>query len=131
MNESEKEGVLRLQPSGRWAVCRPGCQPVEITSGHAFRMAVPGTDQLVITTMEYRHFRNGGGEYYSTNGLWLEDGLRVVFAVRRVPWLPCLTNIVCIRIIGSSRKEGSAPMHTQTFFGRKPTAGMGTAITMK
>jgi hypothetical protein len=30
---SEKEGTLRKQPSGRWAVFRPGRDPVEITSG--------------------------------------------------------------------------------------------------
>ena len=30
---AEKVGVLRMQPSGRWAVCRPGQEPLEITSG--------------------------------------------------------------------------------------------------
>jgi hypothetical protein len=29
---SENEGILQLQPSGRWAVVRPGRIPVEITS---------------------------------------------------------------------------------------------------
>jgi hypothetical protein len=28
-----KEGFLQMQPSGCWAVCRPGRAPVEITSG--------------------------------------------------------------------------------------------------
>jgi hypothetical protein len=26
---SEKEGILQMQPSGRWAVCRPWRDPVE------------------------------------------------------------------------------------------------------
>jgi hypothetical protein len=30
---SAKAGTLRLQSSGRWAVCRPGRDPVEIMSG--------------------------------------------------------------------------------------------------
>ena len=34
---AEKEGVLRMQPSGRWAVCRPGQEPLEITSREPFR----------------------------------------------------------------------------------------------
>jgi hypothetical protein len=36
-----EEGVLRLQPSGRWAVCHPGREPVEITNGELFRIEVP------------------------------------------------------------------------------------------
>ena len=39
---SGNEGVLQLQPSGRRAVCRPGQQPVEITSGELFRIEVDG-----------------------------------------------------------------------------------------
>lgn len=39
---SEKEGILQMQPSGRWAVVRPGRQPVEITSGELFRIEVNG-----------------------------------------------------------------------------------------
>jgi len=31
-----KEGILQLQPSGRWATCRPGHKPIEITSGDVF-----------------------------------------------------------------------------------------------
>jgi len=33
---TDKEGVLQMQPSGRWAVCRPGRAPVEITSESCF-----------------------------------------------------------------------------------------------
>jgi hypothetical protein len=39
---TKKEGVLRLQPSGRWAVCRPGQKPIEITSGEPFRFELDG-----------------------------------------------------------------------------------------
>jgi hypothetical protein len=35
---SDKEGILQLQSSGRWAVYRPGRVPVEITSGDLFRV---------------------------------------------------------------------------------------------
>ena len=51
---TEKEGVLRLQPSGRWAVCRPGREPVEIASGGLFRIEVDG--ELKPTRMEFHHF---------------------------------------------------------------------------
>jgi hypothetical protein len=35
---SEKEGTLRMMPSGQWAVCRPGETPHEITSGDLFHI---------------------------------------------------------------------------------------------
>jgi hypothetical protein len=65
-----REGVLRLQPSGRWAVCRPGREPVEITNGELFRIEVPGYVELKLTRMEFRHIpgRVSGGEYYSVDG---------------------------------------------------------------
>ena len=44
---TEKEGVLQMQPSGRWAVCRPGREPVEITSGELFRVEVDGARSAV------------------------------------------------------------------------------------
>jgi hypothetical protein len=43
-----------MQPSGRWAVCRPGRKPVEINSGELFRVEVDG--ELKPTRMEFRHF---------------------------------------------------------------------------
>ena len=49
---TEKEGILRLQPSGCWAVCRPGRAPVEITSGEQFRIEVDG--ELKVARMELR-----------------------------------------------------------------------------
>ena len=57
---AEKEGVLRMQPSGRWAVCRPGQEPLEITSGEPFRVEVDCGKGLQLTRMEYRHLRRGG-----------------------------------------------------------------------
>jgi hypothetical protein len=53
---TDKEGILRMQPSGRWAVCRPGRIPAEITSGERFRIEVLGSDELKLTRMEFRHF---------------------------------------------------------------------------
>jgi hypothetical protein len=69
---SDKEGVLQMQPSGRWAVCRPGHDPVEITSGEVFRIEVPGKQGLQLTRMEHLH----GEGYYSVHGHNLYDGLR-------------------------------------------------------
>jgi hypothetical protein len=72
----EKEGVLRMQPSGRWAVCRPGQEPLEITSGQPFRVEVDGAKELQLIRMEYRHLRRGGGEYFSVDAYQLRDCLR-------------------------------------------------------
>jgi hypothetical protein len=73
---TEREGVLQMQPSGRWAVCRPGLDPVEITSGELFRVEVAGAKELRLTRMEYRHLPGGDGAYYSVDGYPLRDGLR-------------------------------------------------------
>jgi hypothetical protein len=67
---SEKEGILQMQPSGRWAVCRPGREPVEIASGDVFRVEFAG--QLKLTRIEYQP----GDGYYSVDGYSLRDGLR-------------------------------------------------------
>ena len=75
---TEKEGVLCMQPSGRWAVCRPGQRPVEITSGELFRVEVEGKPDLQLTRMDYQHCDHGGG-YYSVDGYPLGDGLRAAF----------------------------------------------------
>jgi hypothetical protein len=69
---SEKEGVLRMMASGRWAVYRPGRLPVEITSGELFRVEVAG--KLHLTRMEFRHSPRRG--YYTVDGYPLRDGLR-------------------------------------------------------
>jgi hypothetical protein len=69
---TEQEGVLQMQSSGRWAVCRPGLSPVEIMSGERFRVEVDG--ELKPTRMEYQ--RGNPGEYYSVDGYRLLNGLR-------------------------------------------------------
>jgi hypothetical protein len=67
---SEKIGILRLQSSGRWAVCRPGRDPVEIMSGEPFRVEIQG--ELRVTRMEHLW----GEGYYSIDGYKLRDGMR-------------------------------------------------------
>jgi hypothetical protein len=71
---SEKEGILRMMASGRWAVYRPGRLPVEITSGELSRVAVAGATGLQLTQMEFRHSPRRG--YYTVGGFPLRDGLR-------------------------------------------------------
>ena len=39
---AEKEGVLRMQPSGRWAVCRPAQEPLELTGRRQGNRSRPG-----------------------------------------------------------------------------------------
>jgi hypothetical protein len=82
---SENEGILQLQASGRWAVCRPNRRPVEVTSGDVFRIQVDDMPGLQVTRMEFRYFRGPmkgcalrglTGEYYSVHGYWLRNGLR-------------------------------------------------------
>jgi len=65
-----KEGILCKQASGRWAVCPPGRQPVEIKSGKLFRVEVDGV--LRVTRMRYTPRRG----YYSADGYELRDGMR-------------------------------------------------------
>jgi hypothetical protein len=77
---TEKQGTLQIQPSGRWAICRPGQAPVEINSGEVFRIEVPGKEGLHSTRMEYlRHDEGGGGDFFSVHGHYLADGLRAAF----------------------------------------------------
>jgi hypothetical protein len=77
-----REGVLQFQPSGRWAVCRPGHGPVEINCGDVFYIEVAG--ELKPTRMEFHHFSEGhmkgctyrglSGEYYSVDDYPLRNG---------------------------------------------------------
>jgi hypothetical protein len=67
---SETEGVLRMQSSGRWAVCRPGRDPIEIMSGALFRVEVDG--KLRLTRME----EVWGEGHYSIDLYPLRDGMR-------------------------------------------------------
>jgi len=78
---SNKEGVLRIVPSGRWAICRPGRMPYELNSGTIFHIEVDG--QLKETRIEYRHFSGGGGQYYSVDGYKLGAGLRAAFIAKK------------------------------------------------
>jgi hypothetical protein len=78
VTKTAKEGILRRQPSGKWAVCRSGRAPVEINAGDQLWIEVSGN--LKLTRMEFKHFtgRRGGqlGEYYTTGGYSLHTGLR-------------------------------------------------------
>jgi hypothetical protein len=76
---TDTEGTLKMQPSGRWAVCRPGHEPVEIPAGEVFLLEVPGHLQLQQTRMEFRRFEEGYGEYSSADRYHLADGLRAAF----------------------------------------------------
>jgi hypothetical protein len=51
-----KEGILQMQPPGRWAVCRPGLKPIEINSGDNFLIEVDGLPDLKLTRMEFWRF---------------------------------------------------------------------------
>ena len=62
-----------MQPSGRWAICRPGQDPLEITSGDLFSVEVAG--KLKPTRMEFWHI-TGTREYFSVDGYHLRNGLR-------------------------------------------------------
>ena len=75
---SEKEGILQMQPSGRWAVVCPGREPVEITAGDVFRVEVPGKGGLHLTRIEHLP----GEGYYSVKGYSLHDGLRAAIGDR-------------------------------------------------
>jgi hypothetical protein len=117
---SDKEGILQLQPSGRWAVCRHGREPVEITSGELFRVEVNG--ELKVTRMEFREFlrplkgrenRGQSGEFYSADGYWLRDGLRAAIGALSTRDLisgacsatilsPCARRVAHVSLTGST-----------------------------
>ena len=73
----DMEGVLQMQRSGRWAVVRPGRDPIEITSGEVFRVEVERVAGLQPTRMEHAH----GQGYYAVDGYSLRDGLRAALGV--------------------------------------------------
>ena len=70
-------GVLEMQASGRWAVCMPGQEPMEITSGEVFRVEVEGLEGLQATRMEHAFGRG----YCAVEGYPLRDGLRAALGV--------------------------------------------------
>jgi hypothetical protein len=74
---TEKEGVLQMQSSGRWAVCRPGQPPVEITSGEQFRVRyrsqcgdAKDRAHLAIAKIEQRLITRRGRFYKPKGMLW-------------------------------------------------------------
>jgi hypothetical protein len=69
---TEKEDILKMQPTGRWAVCRPGETPLVITSGDLFHIEFAG--KLHLTRMKFRYSPWRG--YYTVDGYPLRDGLR-------------------------------------------------------
>jgi|SoiMethySBSTD1v2_1073268.scaffolds.fasta_scaffold1053277_2 hypothetical protein len=78
----DNEGILLMQPTGRWTVCRSGQPPAEITSGKLFLLEVDG--KLLPTRMEFRHFTGPmkgrelwgqPGEYISVDGYPLRNGV--------------------------------------------------------
>jgi hypothetical protein len=80
---TDNEGRLRMQPSGRWAIVRPGRRPVVLYTGETFLVEVAG--ELKPTRMEFRHFtgpmkghtlRGQPGEYYSVDDYHLANGMR-------------------------------------------------------
>ena len=78
---TEKEGILRLQPSGRWAVCRSGRTPVEITSGELFRIEVDG--ELKITRMEFRRSNSRATTRLTTTGSAMARALQLATMISR------------------------------------------------
>jgi hypothetical protein len=75
------ERILRKQPSGHWAIMRPGREPFELTSGDVFRVEVPGKQSLQLTRTVFRHKETIRGVvqlagYYSIDGYVPRDGLR-------------------------------------------------------
>jgi len=81
MPDDENVGTLRMQPSGRWAVCQPGHAPIEITSGEVFRIEVDGV--LRITCMEHDPDGDPDGAYHSIDGYELRDGIRAAIGAQR------------------------------------------------
>jgi hypothetical protein len=76
---TDTEGTLQMQPSGRWAVCLPGREPVEIPAGEIFLLEVSGARELKRARME----QHPGAEYYVVQGYPLRDGLRAGFYDQR------------------------------------------------
>ena len=75
----QREGTLHRQPSGRWAIIRPGREPFELTSGDVFRVEVDG--KLQITRMGHLW----GEGCYSVDGYPLRDGMRAAIGVEALP----------------------------------------------
>jgi hypothetical protein len=66
-----------MQPSRRWAICRPRREPLEITSGELFHVEVDG--KLQIRRMEYAH---DGCGYCAVGGPELRSSMRAAIGSR-------------------------------------------------
>ena len=86
VGSDDKEGTLQMQPGGRWAICRPGRMPHEITSGGVFRVEVDG--KLKMTRMAIAQ----GGAYCSVEGYVLRSGMRA--AIGPPPWGEIIFEII-------------------------------------
>jgi hypothetical protein len=73
----EKEGVLRMQPSGRYASADlVKSRSRSLPASPSASRWTDGAKELQLIRMEYRHLRRGGGEYFSVDAYQLRDGLR-------------------------------------------------------
>jgi hypothetical protein len=54
---SEKEGTLRMQPSGQWAIQAPGHEPVPIVAGEFFLLEVQGERRMMRVRMDRKEGR--------------------------------------------------------------------------
>jgi hypothetical protein len=57
----ERDGTLRMTSSGRWAVCRPWREPVEIKSSELFRVEVRWRQRSAIDSNGIIHRANPPG----------------------------------------------------------------------
>jgi hypothetical protein len=83
---STKEGILRQQPAGGWAIVAPGRSPVAILAGEVFDLEVAG--EMKLARMERRRHVNGAEEWSTAQGYPLREGLRAGFLDRRWWYAP-------------------------------------------
>ena len=81
-----KEGILRQQPSGGWAIVAPGRSPVAIRAGETFDLEVAG--EMKLARMERRRRMDGSEEWSTAEGYPLRGGLRAGFLNRRRWYAP-------------------------------------------
>jgi hypothetical protein len=82
---TDKEGILRTQPNGRWAIIRPGRSPVAIPDGEIFEVEVRG--KMRRGRMERRR----DGQWVTAEGYELRDGARAGFYDGREKFVKPLT----------------------------------------
>ena len=79
-----KEGTLRQQPAGGWAIVAPGQSPVAIIAGEVFELEVAG--EMKLARMDRREHVDGVVEWSTAQGYPLREGLRAGFLDRRQWW---------------------------------------------